>query len=102
MYECAPRRTRASVVATSVLPSARAVHANRLVVICDEAILIGPFAEGRRPTHYGSIDGRAIALSHRRVTGRYGPLGLDEPDTRNNLAQRSLLRGLFRSGFDGD
>ena len=32
----------------------------------------------------------------------WGPLSLDEPDTRNNLAQRAVDRGIFGDGFDGD
>ena len=32
----------------------------------------------------------------------YGPLGLDEPDTRNNLAAQSVSYGIFRSGFESN
>jgi len=31
----------------------------------------------------------------------WGPVGLDEPDTLNNVARQIVEQGLFANGFDG-
>jgi hypothetical protein len=54
------------------------------------------------------LTGEAQVLAMERYTESssvtavaYGPLALDEPDTRNNLAQRTVSHGIFTDGFDG-